>query len=263
MVKSSPNTIHGAQLFLRTWFSLIGKEIPCFLCTQRFITMFTKSHYWILSWTGLIHMTVFWDDSSCSLVEVYQRFRGACCLCHPGALMMEAASTSETLVNFYQTTGRIIPEDSYLHARRRQNLKSQLSPVRTDTGLFLSGFLTKSNRSNNRSWRDTNYRPIIRITKILSCSLLCSFNLNDISSALFFLVDFFGQFKKFNHSYQLQLKKKTHKWNVGVLLRRHSLPHTPSHGPQPFLRPSRLTQIIVFLIFTVVVSVSLSWFSFS
>jgi hypothetical protein len=30
-------------------------------------------------------------------------------------MMMEAASTSETLVNFYQTTRRNNPEDSYLH----------------------------------------------------------------------------------------------------------------------------------------------------
>jgi hypothetical protein len=31
------------------------------------------------------------------------------------ALMMKAASTSETLVNFYQTTRLNIPEDSHLH----------------------------------------------------------------------------------------------------------------------------------------------------
>jgi hypothetical protein len=31
------------------------------------------------------------------------------------ALMMEAASTSETSVNFYQTTRRNNPEDSHLH----------------------------------------------------------------------------------------------------------------------------------------------------
>jgi hypothetical protein len=30
-------------------------------------------------------------------------------------LMMEAASTSETSVNFYQTTRRNTPEDSHLH----------------------------------------------------------------------------------------------------------------------------------------------------
>jgi hypothetical protein len=38
--------------------------------------------------------------------------------------MMEAVSTSETSVNFYQTARRNIPEDSHLHTRRRENLKS-------------------------------------------------------------------------------------------------------------------------------------------
>jgi hypothetical protein len=38
--------------------------------------------------------------------------------------MMEAASTSETLANFYQTTRRNIPEDSHfiLAAMRKLNL---------------------------------------------------------------------------------------------------------------------------------------------
>jgi hypothetical protein len=39
-------------------------------------------------------------------------------------LMMYAASTSETSVNFYQTILRNIPEDGHLHTRRRENLKS-------------------------------------------------------------------------------------------------------------------------------------------
>jgi hypothetical protein len=34
--------------------------------------------------------------------------------CHHQALMMEAASTSETTVNFYQTARRNNPEDSRL-----------------------------------------------------------------------------------------------------------------------------------------------------
>jgi hypothetical protein len=42
------------------------------------------------------------------------------------ALMMEAASTSETLVNFYQTTQRYNPEDSHLCTHRLENLKSFL-----------------------------------------------------------------------------------------------------------------------------------------
>jgi hypothetical protein len=40
------------------------------------------------------------------------------------ALMMETASTSETPVNIYQNTRRNIPEDSHLHTRRREYLKS-------------------------------------------------------------------------------------------------------------------------------------------
>jgi hypothetical protein len=40
--------------------------------------------------------------------------------------MMEAARTSETLVNFYQTTRRYNPEDIHLRTHRRQNLKFYL-----------------------------------------------------------------------------------------------------------------------------------------
>jgi hypothetical protein len=73
-------------------------------------------------------MAVFWVVAPCSVVEVYQRFRGPCRF-HLQfdeliALMMEAARTSETLVNFYQTTLRYKPEDSHLRTHRRQNLKS-------------------------------------------------------------------------------------------------------------------------------------------
>jgi hypothetical protein len=40
------------------------------------------------------------------------------------ALMKEAVITSETSINFNLTTLRYIPEDSKLHTRRRENLKS-------------------------------------------------------------------------------------------------------------------------------------------
>jgi hypothetical protein len=70
-------------------------------------------------------MIVFWDVVPCSLAEVNRRFRGAVI-----ALMMKAASTSEMSANFYQTTRRNILEDSHLHTRRRENLKShhEVSP---------------------------------------------------------------------------------------------------------------------------------------
>jgi hypothetical protein len=55
-----------------------------------------------------------------------------CCFVYSGkslltfqlrAPMNEAAGTSETSVNIYQTTRLNIPEDSYLDSRRRENLK--------------------------------------------------------------------------------------------------------------------------------------------
>jgi hypothetical protein len=41
--------------------------------------------------------------------------------------MMEAARTSETLVNVYQNTRRYNPEDSHIRAHRCENLKSYLN----------------------------------------------------------------------------------------------------------------------------------------
>jgi hypothetical protein len=61
---------------------------------------------------------------------------GANCL-HQITLMMEAVSTSETSVN-YQTTRWYNPEDSNLHSRRRENLKSHLwtrRPLFTKSGM--------------------------------------------------------------------------------------------------------------------------------
>jgi hypothetical protein len=47
---------------------------------------------------------------------VDRRFRGACCLHHQG---------DETSVDIYLTTRQYIPEDSELHTRRRENVKSR------------------------------------------------------------------------------------------------------------------------------------------
>jgi hypothetical protein len=43
------------------------------------------------------------------------------------ALMMEAARTSETSVHIQLRTWQYIPEDSELHTRRRENLKSHIA----------------------------------------------------------------------------------------------------------------------------------------
>jgi hypothetical protein len=48
------------------------------------------------------------------------------CLLECCVLMMEAASTSETSVNFYQTTQRNIPEDSHFKKQRVSITKTSL-----------------------------------------------------------------------------------------------------------------------------------------
>jgi hypothetical protein len=82
-----------------------------------------------------VKVAVFWVVL-CSLVEVYRRFKVLPCqtCSHISnrflarglliALMVVAASTSETQLNFYQITRRSNPEDSHLYTRRRENLKS-------------------------------------------------------------------------------------------------------------------------------------------
>jgi hypothetical protein len=60
-------------------------------------------------------MAVFWIVAPSSVVEVYRRFRGPCCLYHQG--IMEAAGTSEMSVNFYHPTRRNNPEDSHLYIK--------------------------------------------------------------------------------------------------------------------------------------------------
>jgi hypothetical protein len=59
-------------------------------------------------------MTVFWDVAACSLVEIGQRFKGACCLHHQGDHR----------------------PDSHLHIRRCENLKSHLEVFIADNALF-------------------------------------------------------------------------------------------------------------------------------
>jgi hypothetical protein len=47
-------------------------------------------------------------------------------------MTVEAAGTSETSINFYQTTRLDKPEDSHLQNRRRENLKSHYMKIDID-----------------------------------------------------------------------------------------------------------------------------------
>jgi hypothetical protein len=62
------------------------------------------------------------------------------------ALMMEAASTSDTSGNFYKTSRPNIPEDSHLHTRRRETLRHHGNECSFSKkgGVFLNRWVTIS-----------------------------------------------------------------------------------------------------------------------
>jgi hypothetical protein len=71
-------------------------------------------------------MAVFWDVAPCIMADIHRSSEDLTAIIRAltHLLMMKAVNSSETLVNFYQTTRCNIPEDSHLHTRRRENMKS-------------------------------------------------------------------------------------------------------------------------------------------
>jgi hypothetical protein len=69
-------------------------------------------------------MAVFWVVVPCSLVKFTNVSEVlVASIIRAMRAMVEAAKTSEMLVNFYQTTWCYNPEDSHLHPRCHENLK--------------------------------------------------------------------------------------------------------------------------------------------
>jgi hypothetical protein len=61
------------------------------------------------------------------------------------ALMMEAARTSETSVDIQLRTRQYIPEDSELHTRRCESLKSHMYHITSIAFILLNSNVTISN----------------------------------------------------------------------------------------------------------------------
>jgi hypothetical protein len=78
-----------------------------------------KSRLEVLTAVTIIRISVLWDVTTSSFVESNEYFGGTCFL-HPQdvtILRMEVVGFSETLVTFYETTRRNIPEDRSLPAK--------------------------------------------------------------------------------------------------------------------------------------------------
>jgi hypothetical protein len=89
-----------------------------------------RSQLGLNQWT-LGPVAIIVNTTPLSVVDIGWCFRGTNCFCHWSyesfiILMLEAVSFSETSVRIYQTTWCYIPEDSYLHSRHHENVKSQL-----------------------------------------------------------------------------------------------------------------------------------------
>jgi hypothetical protein len=93
-----------------SWILLLQLKFPSNrICAGLDIIHITSTTYW-----QMIYST--------SLLLRIRKFHGSI----SAALMMEAANRSETSVNICQTTRRNNLEESHLHTRRRENLKSHL-----------------------------------------------------------------------------------------------------------------------------------------
>jgi hypothetical protein len=104
-------------------------------------------------------MAVFWVVAPCRLAI---------------ALVMVAARTSETLVNFYQTTWRYNPEDSHLCTHRRENLKSyyvhpccSMPLVRTNNQSISQSMFYCTNTLKLSHWTCTSMHLIFYLLIIL------------------------------------------------------------------------------------------------
>jgi hypothetical protein len=94
-------------------------------------------------------MAVFWVVAPCSLVEVYQHYRGLYCLHHQGdEWIVEAVQTSETSVNSYQSTRRYNPQHNHLHNHPRREvqilLENNSDTQRKDLSIFVCYDVLKS-----------------------------------------------------------------------------------------------------------------------
>jgi hypothetical protein len=87
-----------------------------------------------------LKMAVFWVVAPCSLVEVYQRFRGTCCLHHEG---------DDGSSMYHRNVGKLLPDYTALQLRRQPMFI--LAAVRTSNPTQCNLYTYSHNLPNNQS----------------------------------------------------------------------------------------------------------------
>jgi hypothetical protein len=82
--------------------------------TQNIINLSELQEIHIIQSQILMKIAVFWVVAPCSLVEVYQRFRGPCCLHHQGDDgRLHGATTQKTAIFILTAVRTSNPTDPY------------------------------------------------------------------------------------------------------------------------------------------------------
>jgi hypothetical protein len=117
-----------------------------------FLWLFSKSQHLVVRQK----MAVFWVQVSCSLVVYhFPDILATSTIRTLMALMMEVARTSETLVNFYQTTWHHNRQSNHLHTHHHQHLKSYLFNG-SSSDLFCAAFCDHSTLFNTYTYYRLN-----------------------------------------------------------------------------------------------------------
>jgi hypothetical protein len=115
-----------------------------------------------------------WVVTSCSLVEVYQCFRGTCYLHSQG---------SETLVKFYQTRQHINPEDSHLHTTNTTKKHSSKNEICGQMSIHFMHKNEEGNFTHKYYYLAKTFKKLFSIInflkELLKCEQKCSFPVVD------------------------------------------------------------------------------------
>jgi hypothetical protein len=117
------NSKDAVALFLRTLYLLTSlRDVTTQNTTcDIFIAVRTSNFMQLLCQKrSPLTTSVLWNTAPCSPLEIYRRFTCAFCFCHQGHHQCsDDGGTSETSVDFYQTTRRNITEGCHLHTSCR------------------------------------------------------------------------------------------------------------------------------------------------